>query len=126
MIRLFAALAVPPDVVETLAHSQTGLEGARWRPAESLHVTLRFFGEVSEPLAADLDLELETIHASAPIIELEGVGCFGEGEKIRAVWAGVAANPGLERLARACEAAARRAGLAPETRKYRPHVTLAI
>ena len=31
----------------------------------------------------------------------------------------------LRRLAAACEAAARRVGLAPDKRNYRPHVTLA-
>ena len=35
------------------------------------------------------------------------------------------AAPALARLAKACETAARRVGLKPDTRVYRPHVTLA-
>ena len=52
-------------------------------------------------------------------------GYFGEGVDIHAVWAGVAENPALRRLARAHERAAREVGLKPETRLYTPHVTLA-
>ena len=51
MIRLFAALAVPEDIGEGLARRQQGLPGARWRPLEALHITLRFMGEVREDVA---------------------------------------------------------------------------
>lgn len=125
MIRLFAALAVPGDVAEALALHQGGLPGARWSPAENLHITLRFFGEMAEDRADDLDLELSRLTGRPMSVTLSGVGAFGEGDDFRAVWAGVLANPAMEQLARRCEAAARRAGLKPETRAWRPHVTLA-
>jgi 2'-5' RNA ligase len=125
MPRLFVALAIPPEIGEPLLLRQAGVEGARWRPLEALHVTLRFFGEVDTVRADDLDLLLSDI-ASPPItLALEAVGAFGEGPDIHAVWAGVAENPALRRLAKACESAARRVGLASEARAYRPHVTLA-
>jgi len=125
VIRLFAALSLPPNIALALGERQSGLGDARWRSLESLHVTLRFFGDISEPIAADLDAELAGLTLSGFELALEGVGCFGEGAQIAAVWAGVADSPGLRRLARACEMAARRAGLKPDTRRYRPHVTLA-
>ena len=125
MIRLFAALSLPPEITGPLIARQFGLPGARWRPAESLHVTLRFFGEIPEDIAADLDMALDAIQAPAFELALSGAGCFGEGQAIDAVWAGVAENPALRRLAQACETAARRAGLKPETRRYHPHVTMA-
>ena len=58
MIRLFAAIAVPDDIGEPLTAHMHGLEGARWRPLEALHITLRFFGDVTEPMADDIDSEL--------------------------------------------------------------------
>ena len=125
MIRLFAALAIPPEIGRALQARQAGIEGARWRPLESLHVTLRFFGEIREDIARDLDAELTTVTGRPFEIQLEGAGSFGEGADIHAVWAGVAGNGELRRLAEACETAARRAGLKPERRRYRPHVTLA-
>ena len=125
MIRLFAAVAIPPELGEVLARRQQGLPGARWRPTEDLHITLRFCGDMPESTAADLDVELAGV-AGAPFeLALRGVGTFGEGRELRALWAGVADSPALKRLAARCEAAARRAGLEPERRKYKPHVTLA-
>ena len=125
MIRLFAAIAVPPEIAQGLERRQQGLPGARWRPLESLHVTLRFYGEITEPAAADLDAELATVAGRPFDLALQGVGTFGEGNDVNAVWAGVADSEPLRVLAGRCEAAARRAGLKAETRAYKPHVTLA-
>jgi 2'-5' RNA ligase len=125
MIRLFAAIAVPPEIGEGLKRRQQGLPGARWRPLEALHVTLRFFGEVPEPVAADLDAELARIAGKPFQPHLEGVGAFGDGGEVHAVWAGLGESEPLRQLAARCESAARRAGLKPETRAYKPHVTLA-
>jgi 2'-5' RNA ligase len=125
MIRLFAALGLPPEITAGLVRRQTGVDGARWRPPESLHVTLRFFGDLREDVAHDLDGELDQIDGEPFNLELAGVGAFGEGRDIHAIWAGVAENPALARLAKACETAARRAGLKAENRRYRPHVTMA-
>lgn len=125
MIRLFAALPVPDSIGEALLRRQQGLPGARWRPLEALHVTLRFFGEVSETVAADLDSALAVVRGEPFELALQGAGAFGESDHMRAVWAGLADSEPLRRLAARCETAARRAGLKPETRAYRPHVTLA-
>lgn len=125
MIRLFAAIAVPPDIGEPLLGRQHGLEGARWRPLEAFHITLRFFGDVQEPAADDIDSELSLVTSPPFALELEGVGAFGEGRDIHAVWAGVAESAPLRQLAGRCESAARRAGVKADTRAYRPHCTLA-
>ena len=125
MIRLFAALAVPGDIAEALGHRQTGLAGARWRPLEAFHITLRFFGAVAEDRADDLDLALSEVRGAPLTLELQGAGAFGESAEIHAVWAGVKPEPALDQLARRCETAARRAGLKPDTRAFRPHLTLA-
>jgi 2'-5' RNA ligase len=125
MIRLFAALPVPYDIAEGLGRRQQGLPGARWSPAENLHITLRFFGEVSEPVACELDAGLATLAPESFEVALEGVGAFGERDRLRAIWAGVAQSDALSRLAAKCETIAKRCGLKPEARAFRPHVTLA-
>lgn len=125
MIRLFAAIAVPEEIGQPLLRRQHGLPGARWRPLEAFHITLRFYGDVQERVAEDLDLELGRI-TSAPFgLTLDSVGAFGEGPDIHAVWAGVAESERLRVLAGRCETAARRAKLASDSRAYRPHLTLA-
>lgn len=125
MIRLFTALAVPFDVAEGLQRRQQGLPGAKWRSQEQLHITLAFYGEVTEPQADDLDAELSRIPLAPFDLALSGVGAFGEGWKTHALWAGVAPSELLTVLAGRCAAAAERAGIAVERREYRPHVTLA-
>jgi 2'-5' RNA ligase len=125
MIRLFAALDLPPDIAAALTARQNGLRDARWRPLASLHITLRFFGDIAEDVASDLDEELGRLDAAPFEASLEAVGYFGEGDRIAAIWAGVAENAPLNALAAACERAARQAGLKPDTRRYTPHVTLA-
>ena len=125
MIRLFAALPIPDDIGHALARRQAGVEGARWRPLEALHVTLRFFGDIREDIARDLDAELVALSVRPFEITLSGVGAFGEGPDLHVLWAGVEMSEPLSRLAKACESAARRVGLKPEPRHYRPHLTLA-
>jgi 2'-5' RNA ligase len=125
MIRLFAALSIPPEIGEDLVGRQQVLPGARWRPLESLHITLRFFGAIAEPIADDLDAALAEVGRGPLTLSLAGSGAFGNGGGVRAIWVGVAENPALNRLARRCEIAARRVGLPADKRAYRPHVTLA-
>lgn len=125
MVRLFAALTIPPDVAETLKRRQSGLPGARWRPEEALHITLAFYGEMDERRADEVASELARVTGEPLDIELAGVGAFGEGHRTHAIWAGVAPNDRLDVLAGRCRAAGERAGLSLEKRAYRPHVTLA-
>lgn len=125
-LRLFAALDIPDDVAERLLALMKGVPGAKWRPRENLHLTLRFFGEMAEPVARDIDGELASVgDATAPFdMQLKTAGSFG-GADPHALWIGAAENAALKKLAADCERAARRAGLKPEARKFTAHVTLA-
>ncbi len=125
MIRLFAAIALPEPIGEGLVRRQQGVPGARWRTLAQMHITLRFAGEIAEPVAADWDAELSAIAADRFPLELASVGVFSEEGERGALWAGVAPSEPLRMLAGRCESAARRAGLRPEARVFRPHVTLA-
>jgi 2'-5' RNA ligase len=125
-IRLFAALALPDDIADRLMPLMKGVPGAGWRPRENLHLTLRFFGDVPEPTADELDIALADIaDATAQFqLALKGAGAFG-GADPHALFVGVADSAPLRKLAADCERAARRSGLKPEPRKFTPHVTLA-
>ena len=125
-LRLFAALDIPDAVADRVRPLMRGVPGAKWRPRENLHVTLRFFGEMDERRAEDLDAALDEAAARAPAfnVSLKGAGFFGKADP-HALYLGVAAGDGLTRLAEACERAARRCGLKPEPMKYLPHMTIA-
>jgi 2'-5' RNA ligase len=122
-LRLFAAIPVPDEISERLVTLQRDIPGAAWRPREAFHLTLRFCGQIDEALARDLDGELAEIAQSPFEMRLAGAGSFGKSEPT-ALWVG-SDSPALAPLATACERAARRVGLPPETRKFVPHVTLA-
>lgn len=125
MIRLFVAIAAPHEVALALKSLARGVPGARWGPRENLHITLRFIGEVSEAAAEDLDSALSAVTAPPFDVALAGVGYFGDDGGVSALWAGVEAGEALTILRGRCESAARRAGLKPDTRAWKPHVTLA-
>lgn len=124
MIRLFAGLALPEAVARRLALLAGGIPGARWVEARNLHITLRFVGEVEEGVAADLHDALAALRAPAFALALTGFGTFGRASPNH-LWAAADKAPGLLHLQAKVEQAVQHAGLAPEGRKYLPHVTLA-
>lgn len=103
-----------------------GVPGAKWRPRENLHLTLRFFGDAPEPVADDIDAALgEVAEANGPFeLQLKGAGSFG-GADPHTLWIGARETQPLLKLAKDCERAARRAGLKAEARKFAAHVTVA-
>lgn len=125
MIRLFVGLALPADLCAVLAERQNGVPGARWVEPRNLHVTLRFIGEVDEAAAADIDARLAEVRAPAPPVVLTGLGRFGDDRRARILYVGVDPGPALIHLRDKVESACVRAGVAPERRRFKPHVTLA-
>jgi 2'-5' RNA ligase len=124
MPRLFTAIELPDDVREDVALLRQPVPGAQWIDPGNLHITLRFAGDIDNRVADDFAEELSRIDIDVFEIALEGLGTFG-GADPRTLWAGLARCAALDSLARAHEKAARSAGLAPETRAFKPHVTLA-
>ncbi|HBB55002.1 MAG TPA: RNA 2',3'-cyclic phosphodiesterase [Hyphomonadaceae bacterium] len=123
-LRLFAAIAIPAEMAQALQRLQRGVPRARWRDPNSLHVTLRFFGEAPERAADDLDGELGAIAAKSFDLVIRGAGHFG-GADPHALYLGVEPHPALLALAEKCDRAALRARRAREPRDYLPHVTMA-
>jgi 2'-5' RNA ligase len=124
MPRLFTAIEIPPRVRDQLDRLEMPLPGARWLDAADYHLTVRFFGDVENRVADELAAYLDSGGGHAFELRLAGVGQFG-GHEPRSLWAGVEPSPALEALVRTHERAARQAGLGPERRVFRPHVTIA-
>ena len=125
MPRLFVALPLPETVTLRLAALAGGVPGARWVPAQNMHVTLRFIGDVDGREAADVAAILAEVEAPSFEMAIEGVDIFGGRRDARILYAGVVPRDPLKRLRDKIEAALQRAGLAAEERKFHPHVTLA-
>jgi 2'-5' RNA ligase len=124
MLRLFVGIGFPPELKLRLSLLCTGVPGARWVDPGNFHLTLRFIGEITEDVAADVDEALARVRAAPFPLQLAGAGVFG-GRRPHALWVGVERHPELVRLRDKIEQALIRAGLEPEQRKFAPHVTLA-
>jgi 2'-5' RNA ligase len=121
MLRLFVGIALPPELKLRLSLICSGVPGARWVDPGNYHLTLRFIGEVDEGVASDIDAALLQIRAPRFDVTVTGVGRFGD----RMLWVGVDKSPPLFHLRDKVESALVRLGLAAETRRYAPHVSLA-
>ncbi|MGH7930283.1 MAG: RNA 2',3'-cyclic phosphodiesterase [Candidatus Binatia bacterium] len=124
-MRLFVAVPVPEDIRERLALLCAGLPSAKWVSPENMHLTLRFVGNVDGLQASDIDSALSMVRGEGFMLTLAGLGQFSEGQKVRSLWVGAESNPLLMRLRDKVEHAVVRAGLPPESRKFKPHITLA-
>jgi 2'-5' RNA ligase len=124
MPRLFTAIEIPEAIRLRLSLIRAPLPGAKWVEAENMHITLRFAGDVDGRTADEFAAFLDDIRVPPFSVSIAGVGAFG-GRDPRVLWAGVEAGERLEALYRANDRAARSAGLEPEGRTFKAHVTLA-
>lgn len=124
MPRLFTAIEIPEAARLRLSLLRAPLSGAKWVEPENMHITLRFAGDIDGRTADEFADFLAGVRAKPFAVTINGVGAFG-GRDPRVVWAGVEGGEPLEALYRANDRAARAAGLEPEGRAFKAHVTLA-
>lgn len=125
MHRLFVAIRPPRPIRDTLRAAMGGIAGARWQGDDQLHLTLRFVGEVDRHQLRDIDAALAAVHHPPFDIALDGLGTFDRRGRITALWAGITPHPLVAALHNKVDQALSRAGIAPDSRAYLPHITLA-
>lgn len=132
-MRLFVAVEIPGAVRASLeallAELRRDVRDVRWSRVESIHLTLKFLGEVEEPRLGPLSGALEAAASAAAggfEVGVGALGTFGDPRRPRVVWAGVR-DPagGLAALQEAVEAACEGCGFPREERAFSPHLTLA-
>jgi 2'-5' RNA ligase len=124
MPRLFTGLEIPSEIAEELSLLRGGIYGARWIDVENYHITLRFIGDIDHATASDVFTMLDRVRRKSFTVTLEGLASFG-GDRPRAIVAKAQAAHPLIELHSDHERIMQRIGMAPEPRKYTPHVTLA-
>jgi RNA 2',3'-cyclic 3'-phosphodiesterase len=124
MPRLFTALEIPHDAALSLSLLRGGLPGSRWIDTQNYHITLRFIGDVDSHVADEIASALDRVQRPPFEISLNGVGQFG-GKKPHSIWAGVSPTHDMILLQAEIERLCQRLHIAPDTRKFTPHVTLA-
>lgn len=122
--RLFVAVELPDAVRRTLADLQKGLPGMRWASPDSLHLTVRFIGEVALARIAAIKAGLKSVQAEDFPLQINGLGFFSKRPQA-VVWAGVATSTELAALKGHIDAALKHyAGLQAPTCRFSPHITL--
>lgn len=125
MHRLFIA-ARPPAAIRALLLDLMGdVSGARWQDEDQLHLTLRFIGEVDRHVAADVHGALCSVHHPAFDLAISGLGLFDRRGIPETLWAGITPHQPAHALHKKVDQALTRTGIAPDTRAFHPHITLA-
>ena len=129
-MRLFIAVPLPEqaraETAATLRRLKAREWPVRWINDEGLHVTLKFFGEVTrdrvDAIGEMLDFATKKM---APIgMSLSSAGVFPGADRPRVLHLAVDAEPSLELLQDRIERGSEPLGFPPEGRPFRPHLTL--
>jgi 2'-5' RNA ligase len=130
-MRTFIALPFPKVTLERLASVQKNLQsgirdGVSWVNPMSVHLTLKFLGEVDEPVIDKLKKELEKLEKAITefTIACGGIGCFPNEHHPKVIWIGVHSDSQLWELQKLVENICFNLGFPREERKFSPHLTL--
>jgi 2'-5' RNA ligase len=127
-MRVFIAVELPNEIRTALADVQRDLrpltDSARWVTPESIHITLKFIGEVPEKRIDDVHAALTGLTWKEFTVTVRGVGFFPGNRSPRVFWAGMEA-PTMQGLAEELDTRMERHGFDKEKRAFRPHITLA-
>lgn len=132
LLRTFIAVEIPPQMQRSIQREieplrqMIGTSLVRWLPAENIHLTLKFFGDVSP---ANVDMLTQMLRAEADAcspfdIQLGGLGSFPSLKLPRVIYIGIQAPAGLEALYHGIQSAAARLGYESEPRSFSPHLTI--
>jgi len=136
-VRLFIGIDIDPHARPALSSAAEALRErveqhdptlvARWVPAENLHITLWFIGEVNEPRAAAVLSAVDAPFGTrACRVQLGGCGVFPPSGAPRVFWIGVRrGSEALTALYAELTARLQPLGFEPERRPYSAHLTIA-
>ncbi len=125
--RVRASAAAAAERLRHRLASSRAAHGVRWIPAENLHLTVWFLGEVSDARsAAVIDALRPAMETAAFELHISGFGAFPPSGPPKVLWMGV--SGGLQELAAAHDEVGARLqpwGFAPEGRAFSAHLTIA-
>lgn len=99
---------------------------AKWVRVEGMHVTLKFIGEVKEPLASQIPAALTGVRSPRAVdMEFAGTGFFPSAKRPRVLWVGMSSSANLVQIAADIQQCLEPLGISREDRDFKPHLTLA-
>ncbi|MEA3487531.1 MAG: RNA 2',3'-cyclic phosphodiesterase [Thermodesulfobacteriota bacterium] len=130
-VRTFLAIDLPPGIkylIEGIKEKLTpALKGIRWIRPEAMHLTLKFFGDVSQDDVVHISEVVErNVRDIAPmVLNVDSPGGFPSLENPRVLWLGIGGDvQRLEVLQAAIERDLEECGFPGEKRSFKPHLTL--
>ena len=131
MIRSFIAIDLPDATRQGLAAVQEQLRqsrgGVRWVKPSSIHLTLKFLGNIQAAQVEDIALAVAQEIRDQPPITLgaAGLGAFPSRRKPRVIWIGMEGEvQRLTRIQSRVENALEPLSFVREKRPFRPHLTI--
>lgn len=132
-IRSFLAVDPPREIIDAIGMIQDRLRkniqgDIRWVRPQGIHLTLKFFGAISESDVANISRVVEnTTSTIAPFtLGIKRVGAFPDVKRPRVLWLGMDGDVDtLILLQREVDAKLQKYGFEKEDRPFRPHLTLA-
>jgi 2'-5' RNA ligase len=131
MIRSFIAIDLPDATRQGLAAVQEHLKqsgaGVRWVKPSSIHLTLKFLGNIQAAQVEDIALAVAQEIRDQPPITLgaAGLGAFPSRRKPRVLWIGMEGEvQRLNGIQARLENALEPLGFDREKRPFRPHLTI--
>ena len=129
-MRLFVAVNLP-DSTRQAAHAaaaalRESAPSVRWVLPETLHITLKFLGEVADARFAEMQagLEMSAAASSGFTFALRGAGAFPNFRRPRVFWLGVENAKGVEDVQSSVERVFEPLGFPAEARDFHAHLTL--
>lgn len=103
-----------------------GGKGVNWTRPESIHLTLKFLGEIDPLRVAEISAGLEGAAKSHPrfIVSAGGVGAFPNLKAPRVIWVGIDGGPELKGLHADIDGRLGDIGFERDGREFTPHLTL--
>jgi RNA 2',3'-cyclic 3'-phosphodiesterase len=124
--RFFVAIDLPDSMRQLLASLDPHVRGVRWTEPDQIHLTLSFFGDVTEDVELKLREKLGAIEFGAFFLPVNGVGAFSSKSAPKIIWIGVGrAHPHLFQIHKRVQEAALAVCIELELRPWHPHITIA-
>ncbi len=128
-MRTFIAIPLPDTCRETLEKIQRPMRAlgadVRWTSIASIHLTLKFLGEIDPATVPQLASAVRAATATPFGLCLRGLGAFPDLHNPRVVWCGVQGDVReLESLQSGVESACEQLGFERERKTFHPHLTL--
>jgi 2'-5' RNA ligase len=131
LLRAFIALEIPAKVQKEIHQATSKVRSeigslVRWVPAENLHLTLKFLGDIS---SAHVEFLTQMLRAEADShrcfdMHFTGLGSFPNPKRPRLIYIGIQASAELIALQHAVESGADKLGYRSKDRGFSPHLTL--